>query len=835
MNFRLTAVLFAVVLALVVGLLVYALFFAADPAAPSDGPFAALTAAQVKAADVTVVEIARTSPREETLVFEKAGEKWRLTKPADAGVDSAAVNLLVGELLAATPKEMSGPMERATTGLTKPEVTITLKAGDKSASVHVGDTTFGTDQTSVTYMVSATNPTIRPMAVPTSKLRNLFRPDAKDGKAASLVKWRTDFRPRALLAGEVGDVATSSDAIAVSRGDKALALTRGGDEWRFTQPAGFGPADVNGASVPDPAQFTGVRPLLNALVSLQTTGSADVTEDVPASELPKYGLAPADNPLTVVYTPKGKPPQTLLVGKRLTDKDGKPLVPTRHYVKMTGDAAVFAVTTNVVDTLVNTLNDPTSLQNRDLLPPAKLAQVDAVDSSFGGGFQLRKLSGEAWGLYGGGGEPAEAQSQAIQNLLGKLAAPRVADSVLPQPDDAAFDPANLQAVLKVWVGGVNKDKAKMTDGKLPPEPPVGGEPTVTLRIGRQFIKKVNRPDGPAEDRKLVVVRRTVGKESTNLEVPLDAVALALQPRIKFVNARPPSFVPSQATGVVLFRDGTRTEYVKNPAGADPAYRFGTWNLGDAKGPVADGDTLLELLSRLASAPASLLAEKADDPKALGLDPANPKLSVTVTLPAEKGGTRTEAYHFGEPVKGDDKSVYFKAVDKPFVYGVPAELFTRLRTADLKDKVAFRLNTAKVKSVLMRGWAATTADKAQVTLVAELQNGVWVAKEPKGATLDAAAVDGWLNALRFPKSVGPAPVEPGKDPPAAYGLGADGVSLLVISSGEKPGDPDTGLDLTLGALSEDKSGVYARLSDGRVFLLDAQPFKTPLARPPLVVK
>ncbi len=836
MNFRLTAVLFAVVLALVVGLLIYALN-TADPQAASDGPFAALVAAGVKPADVTAVELERTSPKDEKLVFEKADGKWRLTFPTDAGVDSAALDALVGELFALKPKEMSGPVERANTGLTKPEVKVTLKAGDKSAAVHVGDTTFGSDQNAVTFLVSATDPDIRPMAVLTGKLRSgLFRPDAKDGKPATLVKWRSDFRPRALIGGDTRDTEADSAAVTVVRGDKTLALARTDDGWRFTAPE-LGAADVSGASEPDATRFTGVRPLLNALLFLQTGGAVDVTEDVPAAELPRFGLAPADNPLTVTYTAKGKPPQTLLIGKRLTDKEGKPLVPTRHHVKLAGDAAVFAVTTDVTDKLVNTLNDPTSLQNRDLLPPAKVALVDAIDSSVGGGFQLRKLAAatDTWGLYGGGGEPAEAQVLAVQTLLTKLAAPRVAADVLPKPDDAAFDAASLQAVLKVWVGGVNKDKAKTTDGKLPPEPPVTGEPTVTLKIGKQFVKTVTKPDGTTEGRMLVAVRRTAGKDSTDLEVPLDAVAPALHPRIKFVNARPPALVPSQATAVVLFRDGTRTEYVKNPTATDPAYRFGVWNVGDTKGPVADGDALLELLGRLASAPAGLLMEKADDPKPLGLDPANPKLSVKVTRPAEKGGTRTDEYHLGEPVKGDDTSVYLKAVDKPFVYGVPADLFARLRTADLTDKVAFRVPTARVKSVTMRGWAATTPDKAKVKLEATLQNGAWVATEPKGAALDPVAMAAWLDALRFPKSVGPAPVEPGNDPPAAYGLGFDGVNLLVISSAEKPGDPDTGLALTLGAVVPDKGGVYARLSDGRVFLLDAGPFALPLARPPFAAK
>jgi hypothetical protein len=832
MNFRLTAVLFAVVLALVVGLLLYAVF-SADPEVQTGGPFAALTAAGVKADDVTALEISRTSPREETLVFEKKGGKWRMTKP-EGGVDSAAVEGLVAAVLALKPTEYGGPVERATTGLTKPEVTLTLRAGDRSAAVHVGNTTFGPDKAAVTFLVSATDPDVRPMAVPTRGLRGtLFRLEAKDGPPATMVKWRTDFRPARLVAADGRDVEADTEAVSVSRADKTLTLARKGDGWRITAPD-LGPADVSGATDPDPARFTGVRPLLNSVMLLQTNSSADVTEEVKTADLGKYGLADADQPLKVTLTPKGQPAQTLFIGKRLTDKDNKPLVPARHYVRLAGDEAVFAVTTDAADKLANTLTDPTSLQNRDLIPPSKLTDIDAVDSSVGGGFKLRRLEGgtNPWGVYGGGGEPAEAQMQAVQSMLNKLAAPRVAAAVLPKPDNTAFDAANLQAELKVWFKGVDRAQAKLADGKLPPEPPVSGEP-VTLRIGRQFVKKVTNPDGAAEDRTFVVVRRITGTEAFDLEVPLDAVVSAMQPRIKFVSARPPSFVPTQATGLVLFRDGKREEWVKNPAATDPAYPLGVWNAGDPKGPVADADGILSLLTRLASLPATLVLEKADDLKPLGLDPANPKMSATVTLPADKGGTRTEAYHFGEAVKGDDKSVYFKAVDKPFVYSLPAEVAARIRTADLTDKVAFRLDPTRVKTVIARGWANTTADKNPAKVAAERQNGTWVGvDESKGAAVNAAVLDAWLDALRFPKSVGPAAVEPGKEPPAAYGLGFEAIKLLIVSKAEKAGDPDVGLDLAIGAYNADKTGVYARLSDGRVFLLDAQPFRALLERSPL---
>ncbi|MCU0702707.1 MAG: DUF4340 domain-containing protein [Fimbriiglobus sp.] len=827
MNFRLTAILFAVVFALVVGLLLYAVF-SGDPSNTTDGPFAPLTSAGVKAADVTSIEIARTNPRDEKLAFEKRDGRWRLTAPADAGVDPAAVDQLVRQLLDLQADPNAEPLDPATAGVFKPEVTVTLKAGERATSVRVGKTTAGKDKAR-TYMATD-GPTPLPMAVPAAALRGtLFRTDAQDGPAAALVKWRTDFRPRAVLGSDVRDAEADTDALTITRGDKSLALARKDDAWRIATPD-LGPADVNGASEPDPARFTGIRPLLNAVLFLQTTSPADVTEDVPAGDLPKYGLTTADAPFRVTFTPKGKPAQVLLVGKRITDKDGKPTVPPRHYVKLEGDAAVFAVSTDLTERLANTLNDPTPLQSRDLIPVGKQSQIDAIDSSTNGGFKLRRLAGEQWAVYGGGGEPADSPPQAVPTLLGKLATPRLAVAVLPKPDDAAFEGANLRAELKLWANGIPKAAARSADGKLPPEPAPTGEPIV-LRIGREVTKSITRPDGTAEERKLAIVRRIVGKEAFDLEVPAEVATAALQPRLMFINARPPQFVPSQATGLVLFRDGVRTEYLKNPTTTDPAYRNGVWNVGTAQGPTADGDGVFTLLSQLSALPATLVMEKADDLKPLGLDPANPKLSAKVTLPGDKG-PRTEEFHFGEPVKGNDKAVYFKAVDQPFIYSVPIESVLKVRISDLTDKVAFRLDPTRVKQMTFRGWPNTTADKTPAKVVAEQQNGTWAIKEPKGATLDVGAMQTWLAALQHPKRVGPAPVEEGKEPPAAYGFGLDAVKLFVVSQAEKASDPDVGLDLTLGALTADKSGVYARLSDGRVFLLDAAPFAPVLPRPPV---
>lgn len=833
MNFRLTAILFGVVLLLVVGLLINALFFSGDTSA-TDGPFAALATGAKPEDTITAIELARTEPRDEKLVFEKKDGKWRLTAPASAPADTDALNKLVGDLLALKPTEHA-PVERSAVGLGRPAVTVTLRAGDKAVSAHVGDTTTGGEQ-AVTFFAPANEPNARPMAVPTRGIRNsLFRPGTTvvADHAAILMKWRSDFRAKQLLTVDLKDPETDGTTLALSRADKKLALTRAGGEWRFTEPAEYGLADASGSPEPDSARFTGVRPLLNAVQFLGITSSADVKEDVPPADLPQYGLADADNPLKVQFSAKDKPTQTLFIGKRM-EKDGKPQMPTRHYVRVEGDSAVFQVTTDAFDRLANTLADPSALRNRDLLPPTKFAKIDAVDSTVGGRFKLRRVGAGAdakWELYGGPKDPTEASTPAVQAVLTRLSAPRVAADVLPKPDDAAFDAQNLQGELTVWFEGPDKKPVSLKDGAPPPDPPAPtGEP-LTLRVGRQFTKKVPRADGITEDRPMAVVRRTQGKESADFEVSQEVAALAVQPRLKLVNARLPSFAPPSVTRLVLFRDKVRTEYVKSAA-TDPAYPRGLWTVGE-NGPTADGDGVMDVLNRLAILQPPLAVEWADDLKALGLDPADPTLSAKVTVPADKGGTRDEEFHFGNPVKGDDKSVYAKAVGKPFVYAVPVAEVARLRTADLTDKVAFRVPRDKLVRLELSGWRQLSADKKETAVKAEPKGGAWVLTEPAGAAADAARLEEWANALLYPKVIGPAPVEKDKAPPPEYGFG-EPIGVTATYKGDKPEDKDRAVFLTLGGLNADHTGVYAMVN-GECKLLAVGPFERLLTKPPLAVK
>jgi hypothetical protein len=194
-------------------------------------------------------------------------------------------------------------------------------------------------------------------------------------------------------------------------------------------------------------------------------------------------------------------------------------------------------------------------------------------------------------------------------------------------------------------------------------------------------------------------------------------------------------------------------------------------------------------------------------------------------------SKEEVFHFGGAVKGDDKSVYLKAVGKPFVYAVPADAAAKLRTADLTDKVVFRIPRERLKSLEFTGWRQTTADKTPTTIKAELQGGAWAVTAPPGAKPDPDQLTAWAAALQHPKSVGPAPVEPGKAPPPEYGFGEQ-VAVVAVFKGEKADDKEQTVFLTLGGLNADKTGVYAQVNGVDYRLLDARPFEPLLARPPL---
>jgi hypothetical protein len=736
MNFRLTAALFAGVLALVVALLVASL--SDEEALRTDGglvPALALTG--VKEKDIDTVELVRTKPAEERLVFTRpAGGKWAMKEPHPAKVDSFAVDRVVGDLFGAKP--VSHPeltTNPANHGLDPAPVKITLKAGDKSATVDLGDTSRGGDR-AVTFAVTSDAPG-RPVAVRRSDLSGLFK-DAKTdpGDPAKAVKWLADLRSRRPLGDDVRDPAADLAGFKLTAGGKELALThKPNGPWVFAAPVGFGEADTNGASEAASDVYTGVRPLLTALSNLNATGGDDFVEK--PGDLAQYGLSPG-NPaaVRVEFTPSKGDPEGLTLGGPVL-ADGKPVLPAKVYAQVQGDPAVVKLTTDRVEAIKTTVARPGELRNKDLFAETLKDQIDALDVTSGGTTaKLRKVTigtGKKWLLYGGPGDPQEANQPAVDALVAALTKPRQAKDVLTAPYDAAFSPAEQKVTIKAWANGVT---AKADGDKLPAEPAPTGTPS-ELTFG------LKEPAG-------VLVRRVVNGEKTDLRVPESVLASAAKGRLDFLDAKLKTFPPADATKLILKRPAGPVEVTKDGA---------KWTFAGSGKPAdaARADGLVGVLAGLF--PAKVLAEQPapDDLKKLGLDA--PRLVATVGL---KAGDAT--YEFGGET-ADKLYVAAREAGKPLVVAVPRVVADRLLTEDLRDRTLYTIDPAQAVGLKVRGWKGPAGVQ---TLEFEKKDKDWVAKSPAGYAADPAKVTGLLAALALPRAeefVGLGKVEYGLDPAA----------------------------------------------------------------------
>src|SRR5262249_39227860 len=159
-------------------------------------------------------------------------------------------------------------------------------------------------------------------------LASLFKDGAKvEGEAAKNLKTLADFRAKSLFSVS-GPMLTDAKALKLKQGKATVALEKDkSGAWVFTEPAGFGEADVGGDPAANPAVFSGVRPILLFLAGLAAGGPADFLENVPKEDEKKYGLDPDDpSVLRIDYTPAGGDTEILYVGKAMDDKTG----PTVH-------------------------------------------------------------------------------------------------------------------------------------------------------------------------------------------------------------------------------------------------------------------------------------------------------------------------------------------------------------------------------------------------------------------------------------------------------------------------------------------------------------------------
>ena len=801
MNFRLTAAFLGLVLALVAGLLILFLFEDDQGSATADGLMAPLTAVGVTAKEIDTVELVRTEPTEQTLVFSKGPDgRWQLTRPTTAKVEGFAIDAVVRDLFEARPVADPGLTGNLSVhGLDRPTLKVTVRSGsDRTQTVSVGNTTIGGDG-AITYVTTSAAPQ-RPLAVRKADLSSLFRTGATDGAAWKLAKWLPDYRVRRVLGADVRDP-SEVQAVKLSAGGKELALAQTSPgEWAFTAPAGYGPADFEGDSEPRPnhAPFTGVRPMLNMLTALQVGGPEDYVEQ-PGEDMAKYGLEPANpNRVRIELTPKSGPPEILTLGKPV-EEGGKPVAPAKVYARLEGDPAVLKVATDRLEGLRQTVHNPGELRNRDLLSPAKRDRIDAIDLTVGKDtVKLRKVgggggplasAGERWLLYGGA-EPVEARAGQVAALLTQLTQPRAARDVLAAPNDAAFAGPETKATVRVWYDGLEAP-AKIEGDKLPPEPKLKGTP-VELAFGKT-------------EGDLVFVRKTADGAKVDLKVPAPSLGLVTRGRLDLLDPKLKTFGTPQTNRLAFNRGAEQFELTK----ADAPAGGWTFQKPDArKGKPADTPAVSGLVGLLSGlSPDRVVSEKPspEDLKKWGLDPAAPRLKATVGLSDKSELT----YLFGTDAEGG-QHVHAQQVGRPYVFTVRKEVFDRFATADLRDRTVYRLDLAKVKRLKVKGLKGSAAE-----VVAEKKGAEWVGVSPAGFQPDPAKVNALLAALAAPRAeafvgVGDRPeygVDPAKNPAATeYTVESDGGPTVTLVLG-KPADG--------GKVHAASSAV-----PGEVFTLDA---------------
>jgi hypothetical protein len=757
----------------------------------------------VKAADIDTVEIARTQPADEKLVLVKAGDRWEARSPVTAKLDSFAVDNLVRDLFRAAPvphPELTANL--AVHGLDKPTVRVTLGKGETTATVNVGLTTLGGDR-AVTFVTTGQNPG-RPLAVRRTELGGLFR-DAvrnKDGAAWELARWLPDYRARKPLGADLRDVGVDGLGFKVSGGGKEFALTRSDAGWQFAVPAGWGAADEVGSpeAQASAAPFTGVRPMLTA-VTAGTLGVDDYL-DKPAG-LAEYGLADASpERLRLELSAKAGTPDVIFLGKAV-ERDGKPVVPTKVYGKFETDPAVFTLPFDRLESVRATLNTPTSLRSRDVLP-ASAKEATALDLTSGGQtIKLRKVPGEKdgpgrWWLFGGPSGPVEAKPGDVETVLGVLAKPRLAVRVLDAPDDGAVVPNLVRATVKLW--------AKTTPGKAEPnqppaEPAAQGEPTM-LTLGRVIGAEA-------------VLRRTLDGKTIDFVVPAaDVESQVVRSRLGLIDPKVKPFDSDKANRLAI-AGPTPVTVVKGATG-DWAFD----QPDSRKGQSADGPRTLALLATVSNPYLSGVVSEAPTPdelKAMGLEP--PQLTATAGL--TDGPEKERVVRYGNP-KGDG-TVYARVGTSPLVVAVRAEQMDALKAADLRDYTVYKLDPAAVVRLSVRGYKG---DKGAETYRFEKAADGWTATAPAGFAADPAKVEQLVTALAAPRAeafvgVGARP-EYGLDPAAnpeglEFGLELKDGPARVIVLGAKAGD---------GLVYASSSGV-----PGEVFTTKLRAAVDPLAGRP----
>lgn len=824
MNFRQTAVLIGSVFAVVVVLIV--LTFVTDDKTPGTDVLTEELVG-VKADEIDTVEMDRDGARLKLERTDAATNKWKLVEPYPAAADGAAVQAVVAALMKAkpvgSPELTSNP---AAHGLDPAGLKVTLRKGDKSSTVNLGNVSIGGTKAMVFVTTSAR---ARPMAVARGDLDALFREPKGNVKAADIAKWVSDYRVKSVFPSDSRAMGEDVEFVKLElpnkKKDVALARTPAGG-WTFASPAGWGDADAEGALDTLPNAFTGVGPLLRALANVAAVSPADFIES--PKDLAEYGLNP-DYPDRVRVEMRTRDKQTVVVYFGKTEAGAAPPPPIpgmpppppsgKVFVQIEGTPGVIRASAANLTGLAAVIADPNPLRDRDLLPLTRGKGVDGLDIVLAGQppdrpTKVRRI-GPVWKLFGGAGDPQDAFAAPIERLADVVTAKRNIKD-FPPPNPANF--AAVSATLYVWVDGFNPPTAPKA------EPVKKGEPT-KLEFGRKEGESVyvrrTRPDGQVSEFVLpATVRTGRGVESA------DVLAAVTKSRLDLLDPLLPSF--SDTTPVRIGVSGMNT-YVLAKDAPTPGTAETLWRFVEPaaqKGQVADAVAVLDLVNLLGTSQGSFgkyVDENPAKPEEFGLAP--PRLKVVVGLGPTPDGDR--GFEFGKDTADPDK-VYARVIGKTAVFTIQRRVFDQFAKPDLRDRVLFRgVPVAQVTGLKLEGWGNLLGNSPITVVLEKNKDGVWVVapaapgaapNAPAGFVVDPAKVNAFLALVGTTR----AGFEPG--PPAEkHGFGDKNQYLTATLSW-----PGAAVQLNIGA-SPDGGATYflgSSLSQqaNQVFTVDGARFK-----------
>lgn len=759
----------------------------------------------LKTEDINTVEIKRLRPTEEKIVLVRSDKGWELHDPLASPVyaDSQAVDELVRQVANVRKETLADVTnDPAKFGLDAPSAVITFKNGAERAWT----LTIGEESPDKSVVYANSNENKQPVAIRRSGIESLLRPVV-------------EFRSKDLLPVTAFN-ATAVELVARDAADAKktalLGLTREGEKpWTIAKPF-TAEADVDGEGL-ESKERPGIKGLLTSLGGLRVDSNDDfVKNDV--QNFGEYGLDENQAILkaTATYTRESRigsdsksTTETLLVGKKVDDKG------TKYFARLNGfgNRSVVKVDGKKLESVLHTVEHADNLRNRDLVaidPP----KVDALTIRNGRSLiKLRKVK-ELWRLTTDDApKPVAAEFLAVKTLIDALAVKRQVKGFPDQAKAAELGlnkPENEALSVSLWEEGVEKTDKLDEEPKLK-EP---DKPKFKLILGRED-----------RDKAVVAVKRIIGSQEAILDVPNTLVTQVARPKLAYLDRAVPSFTGEEPVKLVLTRsDGT---YEIDKEKKDDKGDQGTWTIKQPKelvGRHADPYTLENIFRELRELHAlNFVVEKPSEAKLDEYGLRSPQAKAVVTVRKPDGKTEERSYLFGK-ASTEAPELYArldtKTDPRDLVFTVRPDIVTGLQ-GELRDRVLFTIDVAKVKELTISGWRAKYNFSTSLTMERQANNTWKVKKAPFedfARYLDNTEVDVFVATLSTMRAEqflkGGAKPEYELDP-EKRGLQIE----VILEGGKQP------LTLTVGKADGTK-GYFGQASThpGEAVLLPQMPFK-----------